>query len=705
MTTDSLSMTTHGFAEQKALWRGQAGSIPSLLGGKAARVPLVFDLLKQVDEGHAHDLDAKPKLSFRVEDLQARQGGASPKPDIATWRQYYTFLRGLRLVENTVAGLHLAPAGVELRSDPTTQRLAIIFADRIRLFAEVLAVIAQEPLTVDEVDERIRDLYRTSWESNGGTRSRMDWQGVLGLIEPVGERRWHVTTSGRELLQDRLIVTPAIFDAASEQVVDIAEPPAEIAALLGEFSTSARTHDSRSTYNIWVPSPPSSPNKVENLRTIINAALHRIGREELFSFICRTYSLKRSSVDSMLPFLRASGILVEVGRGVFEATPAARAWIESGDDLNFIRILHANMRFVGEMIRVVENDVARNEMYAEASLFGLNVDKCRWIASFLLNTGLLEEPRYGSLRATPRGLAFLTELPLAEIPTAQVKVSREAEHDNELNEVRSVALSENLNKLSREPVSAGLASGKAFENAVRDVFLAMGFEARVISGSSDTDVLVQWANAEGSQITAIIEAKSRSVGYVAHTDISDVAIETHKNRHHAGFVAIVGPAFSGDTIKNMASQKEWVLLEAERLGKLAETSIAFGLRPYEIGQLFLAPNGLYELDDLLAARQRELDIVSFVLTKLAEEERESGEALSARDMSRDGRRTELAPSAEEIIVAIETMSQLQIDALRLIETADDPRFATYALGNAPAATRRLRALADAIERGGNDASV
>lgn len=231
----------------------------------------------------------------------------------------------------------------------------------------------------------------------------------------------------------------------------------------------------------------------------------------------------------------------------------------------------------------------------------------------------------------------------------------------------------------------------------------MGFEARAISGSGDTDVLVQWANADGSQITAIIEVKSRSAGYVAHTDISDVAIETHKNRHHASFVAIVGPAFSGDTIKNMASQKEWVLLEAERLGNLAETSIALGLRPFEIGQLFLAPNGLSELDDLLAARQRELDIVSFVLAKLAEEKRESGEALSARDISRDGRRTELAPSAEEIIVAIETMSQLQIDALRLTETADDPKFATYTLGNAPAATRRLRALADAIERGGNDA--
>nr|WP_146218283.1 hypothetical protein [Micromonospora acroterricola] len=65
--------------------------------------------------------------------------------------------------------------------------------------------------------------------------------------------------------------------------------------------------------------------------------------------------------------------------------------------------------------------------------------------------------------------------------------------------------------------------------------------------------LVRWRSADGSQSTAIIEAKARSSGHVTHTDVSDVAIETHKGRHHASFIAIVGPGFSGDTIKNMAS--------------------------------------------------------------------------------------------------------------------------------------------------------
>lgn len=407
MTTESLSTATHELASQRALWRGQAGSIPGLLGGKGVWVPLVLQLIEQVGEKHALDLNAKPELTFNTVDLQARHVGAPPKTDVATWREYYGFLRGLGLVENTGAGLELAAKGLELESDPTPERLAIIFADRIRLFSEVLSVVADEPRTVDDVDERIRELYRTSWQSNGGTRSRMDWQEVLGLIEPVGSRRWQITTRGRSLLEGRLIVTPEAFDEEQEPVVEITEPPAEIAALLAEFSTSARTHESRSTYNIWVPSPPSSPNKVANLRTIINAALEKIGREELFAFICQTFSLRRSSVESMLPFMRASGILVEVGRGVFEATAAARAWIESGDDLNFVRILHANMRFVGEMIRAVENDVTRNGVYSEAALFGLNIDKCRWIASFLLNTELIEESSCDLVREDSEGYVAL----------------------------------------------------------------------------------------------------------------------------------------------------------------------------------------------------------------------------------------------------------------------------------------------------------
>jgi hypothetical protein len=690
-------------AAQRALSRGQASAIPGLLGGKAVWLPLVLELVRLVGDGRAVDLDAHAELSFDIASVEPRQGGAVPKRKPATWREYYGFLRGLRLAESSAGRLHLTATGLELQADPTARCLSVILADRVRLFAETLSVIVEEPLTVDEVDDRIRKLYRSSWRSRGNTRSRMDWQEVLGLIEGVGSRRWRATEAGRALLSGRMVVAPEAFGSEEVQAVEVTEAPGEIAAILDELRTSKRTHASRSTYNIWVPSPPSNPNKVENLRTIINAAFERIGREELFSFICESFDLKRSSVDSMLPFMRASGILVEVGRGVFEATPAARAWVESGDDLNFIRILHGNMRFVGEMVRSVEGDVTRSSMYTEARLFGLNTDKCRWIASFLLDTGLIEEPRYGSLRATSRGLALIAELPLSDVPADQAPVTvgqhDRSENGQTVSDGRAPRFKEDLVRLSREPWSGGQVSGRGLETAVRDVFRGLGFEARAIGGSGDTDVLVRWRGPDGSMLTAVVEAKARSSGVVTHTDVSDVALETHKDRHQASHIAIVGPSFKGDTLKNMAGQKQWALLEAERFGALAEASRTLGLRPCEVGVMFKVPHGLTDLEDLIAARERELNTLSFLMAKLVEEADESGEAISARDISRDGRRTELAPSVDEVVTVIDFISRLPLEALRLVEGADDPKFATYVLGDVSAGAAQLRALADAIERG------
>jgi len=572
-------------------------------------------------------------------------------------------------------------------------------ADRVRLFAEVLASVAEDPRTVEDVDSMIRERFDQAWRSKGNTRSRMDWQEVLGLIEPVGSRRWAITECGRTLLDGRLLVTPDAFDDEPEGAATLPKAPPEIAELLNELRGLARTQESRSTYNIWVPSPASKPNKVENLRTIVNAATERISKEDFFAFICSTFDLRRSSVDSMLPFMRAAGIVAEVGRGVFQATPPAIAWIDSGDDINFIRIMHANMRFVGEMIRAVEHDVTRSEMYAEAAHYGLNIDRCRWIASFLLNTALIEEPRYGSLRATSRGLALMAELPLADVPvtSSPAVVGAVADGDNVV--ASSPGLTDRLVRSSQDPLGGGENSGRAFELAVRDVFLAAGFRARLISGSGDTDVLVQWDSQDGSPTCAVVEAKARSSGHVAHSDVSDLAIETHKGRNKAEFVAIVGPAFSGDTIRNMASQKHWALIEAERLGALVEASVKLGLRPYEVGKLFEVPNGLEELEGAISAHQRELDIVTFTLSKLVEELTESGDAVSARDISRDGRRTELRPSEDEIVSAVDTLSRLQADALRLVGKTDDPKFRTYVLGDAAASAAQLRALADAIVRG------
>lgn len=685
-------------SKQRALWRRQASTIPALHGGKAAWVPVVFELVWQIDAGNAIDLNATLALPPRITSIEPRTGGTAPRSDGSTWLEYYRFLKGIGLAHRSGDGLTLTSTGQALASDPTQAQLATIMADHIRLYAEALSSIADHPRTIDEVDEYLRDQYATSWKSAGGTRSRMDWLEVLGLIEGVGNRRWKITPAGQSLLAGRTLVTPAAIASRQGDTSLVPDTPAEISALLNELAGSKHLHESRNTYNIWVPSPASSRNKVENLRTIVNAAINPVDRSELLAFIAETFGLRRSSVDSMMPFLRASGVLHEIGLGVYQATPPARAWIDSADDINFIRILHANMRFVGEMIRAVENDVTRNAMYSDAKNYGLNVDKARWIASFLEDTGLVETPRYGSIRATPLGIALAAQLPLADSPVTQehIDLVERAEPSPTVGSLASHK--ENLINFARDPRALGESSGKAFETAIRDAFRALGFKADTLGGSGNTDVLVSWRDDAGSELTAIVEAKSRSVGSVTHTDISDVALETHKSRHHALFAAVVGPEFSGETIRNMAAKREWVLVDAQRLGTLVESAIDLGLRPHETGRLFRTPDGLSEVDDLISRRKREMDVLSFVVAQFVEEASESGDAISVRDISRDGRRTALSPNIGEVLAATATLSQTEGGALRVVDHHDDPKFTTYVLGDVSATVRRLRSVASAIEK-------
>lgn len=702
MSETRIDVETQNVSEQVAIWRLQANSIPGLLGGKAVWVPLVLNLVDQIGRGaQVLDLDSAPSLPEEIFNVEPQAGGAEPHLGPATWRQYLPFLKGLGLVEKGAVGLSLTATGDELFGNPTPAVLGRIFSDKIRLFAEILALIAAGPRTIEDVHSQVQLKYRPSWTNTGGTRSRIDWMEKLGLVSPSANRCWEVTEVGEQLLVNRTLVSPEALAVRENTTVALPIAPPEISALLHELRESVSEHQARSTYNIWAPSPATSPNKVENLRTIINAASTKIERPELFAFICDTFDLKRSSVESMMPFLRASGLLVEVGRGVYEATPAAKAWVESGEDVNFVRILHARMRFVGEMIRAVEPDVERSKMYAAGQKYGLNVEKCRWIASFLLSAELIEEPRYGSLRATATGIALVQELPLADPPDDHPDAKLGTDKISFPPGVEVESIKDRLVRLSMDPRSGGSKPGSEFERAVRDAFREMGFEARLISGSGDTDVLVQWQDVEGNLASAVVETKARSNGQVTHTDVSDVALETHRSRNNADFIAVIGPAFAGDTIRNMANQRGWSLLEAERIGALVEAAISLGLRPSEAALLFGSAKGLAELDDLIAERTRALDIVALIFSKLREEVDESGEAISARDISRDGRKSELAPSVPEVLAGIELVLKLQVNAIKQVNASEQPEYVTYEIGDITASVRQLRALADAMERLGS----
>lgn len=683
--------------QQRALWRRQVTTMPALHGGKHARFRLLLELVTQIRASDFVALDSRPDLPPSIFDTGHAPRGAAPLTEPSTWQDYGRALKSLGLASATQSGIELTETGLAFLENPSRVLLGQQLAQRLRLFAETLAYISGQPRNIEDVHSYLSEKYGQTGRTKQFTRDRVDWLDALDLIEAIPSRQWVATPAGVAFLSTCLLVTPDALATQSSAARTVIEPPAEIATLLHSLESAERTHESRSTYNLWVPSPASDPNKVENLRTIANAALDPITREEFLGFIASRFGLSRSSVESMMPFLRASGLILEVSLGVYQTTLLAQVWLTSNDDLNFIRILHAHMRFVGEILEYAKVETPRNEIYTEAARYGLNKEKCRWIISFLADVDLLDYPRYGSVRTSPTGALLVTELPLAP-PT-------NAEQDSDAGETSTDPPSQQvtlqtlgiLSALSEKPNGGNLSQGRAFEEAIQYAFQTMGFNAHTVGGSGDTDIVVIWRDKSGASVTAVVEAKSRSSGQVSHVDVSDVAIETHRKKNGAKFAAIVGPHFSGSTIRNIAKERAWTLLTASDLDAIVEEVTHLGIAPYLAGQLFEVPDGLERLRTEIQLQKRQLAVLTFVIAQLSEEASETGDALTARDMSRDGRRTELQPTIDEVLDALETLTISAPEAVRIIQENSDPKHVTYSLGYVQPAAARLRALAKALE--------
>lgn len=300
--------------------RKKTWSIPGLLGSKVDYTKIVKGLIKELSLEKANNLDDKPILDY--------------VQDVRTWRDYATFLKGVGLSENYHGKLRLTEIGKTFVDDFSLYNLASLMHERFKLFGELLVILNYKPCTIREINEKLCELYKLDWKNLSHTRKRMDWLEVLELIEPIGNNKWSILENGKRALNEWIIVTPELLESFEQEVKEyiLPEVPTEIANLIQELSDNPSLHVERSTYNLWAP----SPNKIENLRKILNYSCEKVTRSEFFKYIGDEFNLKTSSVESMLPFLKAAGLLEEVGRNIYLTTSGAKEWCETGSDIDLL---------------------------------------------------------------------------------------------------------------------------------------------------------------------------------------------------------------------------------------------------------------------------------------------------------------------------------------------------------------------------------
>lgn len=131
---------------------------------------------------------------------------------------------------------------------------------------------------------------------------------------------------------------------------------------------------------------------------------------------------------------------------------------------------------------------------------------------------------------------------------------------------------------------------------------------------------------------------------------------------------------------------------------IAKNSKTLGLSLTDIAHLFKVPNGLSQLDELITARKRELDIITLVVKTFIKEQG-AMDSLSARDLYFLLRSTSLSPSLEELLNTFDTLSKGDLGILSKVKSASAAENITYSMMGGEHSVNRLRATASAIENG------
>ena len=669
--------------KQVVEWKSKTWAIPELRGKKQIWYQLVSELVTLIRDNTVYDLKEIPELSFST--------------DQWCWKDYLPFLRGVGLVWNQAETLKLTKDGIKFSQEPTKRLLADQIQKNYRLFGEILYLLLAEPLSGSEIDKQLCTEYCLDWKNLSNTRRRLEWLEILGMIQAMGNYKWSVTEEGKKALEKWCIVRPeslALYQSRNTEVV-IEPAPREIEKELCELRTKSELQQQRCTYNMSAP----GPNYIDNLRKIVRFSKDKVSKAELFQFIKSEYGLGESSAETMLPFLKAGGLLEERERGTYCATKMSKAWEKTGNQLDFIRIIHLRMRFVGEVLYFAREEITRNKLYKISQQYGFNVEKTRWICKFLMEAGLLEETRYLHLKTTVKGNAFEKTLPLNILNESSVsEKSFVAPIDTSLDaEIKDKW--KQLNAAATNPNAGGKIQGAELEEQVADLFRDIGFEAARIGGPGDTDVILRWEDEK--ERVAIVDTKSKSSGQVSHGDISEIALEAHKEKNRADYVVVIGPGFAGNTIKNFAQKKGYALITIQQLTEIADSAERVGLTLQEIAVAFQGLDGMQHLNEIIERRTRELDVISMIVQQFKDKQEVFG-SLSPRDifwqLEKEGRKIDV----NELIAGFQILVNEQIEVLQKVEESRKPEDMRYRLYKVNSAVNRMKALAKAVENGKNN---
>ncbi|WP_280447152.1 hypothetical protein [Nocardia cyriacigeorgica] len=544
------------------------------------------------------------------------------------------------------------------------ERLILHLHRHVRLVGELLGLLSDGPRSHDELRMSANSQYRMNWAALDQVRKRTTWLRASGHVE-LYDGAVHLTAAGAALLDWLPLGKPDIGNVDPVPEVTSAHPVIDqILSSIGRQGHSGRS-EARS---LLLPSP-EGVSQLELLKEAVHTAISEAGDDDLDGLFQR-YGLALVSARQARASLKSLGLIERVRMGRWTATDAAAAWLDSNDDLDLVRIAHARVWFVGEVLQILNDGPADAATVASfSSQYGreaLRVPGIRSRFALLRECGVLEKFDHQRFQLTPAGRALLKSLPIA------VRIERVSEPTHPPEESVLPAIpGDTATRLSNELIDAMHDSRhpKRFELAVHDALGYLGLEVEHLSGSAQTDVAAVLP-VPAAKVILAVEAKTSADGPVSDHEVSSQRLREHRAKIGATTTVLVGPEFHRHVHAEAGVDARLAVLHAKTLADAVVLHAKTPFSPRELQVLFdadlTADQREPELQRYHRTRMQLLGVLGAVITQLELEMRDEnpmyeGNWLGPSELRRDLRR--LGTPHDTIVHALQLLSSPFIGVL------------------------------------------
>lgn len=341
------------------------------------------------------------------------------------------------------------------------------------------------------------------------------------------------------------------------------------------------------------PMPGGYAGYLESLRAICARVEEgNLSFEDLVAYMCGRFEISETSARYRLAFLRNAGLLHQ-SDGIFSVDERIRQWMQNGRDYIPISIIHSRIKFIGEMLRELEEPKSTDELRRAASGYGLVWQRNTQVLNRRgwLQSAKLIEGAGNRLRLTESGRQLLSRL-TNHVPTGKKEELRELNvgQNSETPELRSheSLASSAGDRLADEIIVASTTSADPgrFERLVRDAFLKMGFVAKHLGTPGSTDVLLTAPLGQDDSYRVAIDAKTTASGSLSDNQVDWQTLKEHRAKHSANYSLLVAPNPGGERLMNRARTFRVAVLSADQLADLCRRHARTPLNLVEYEKLF-----------------------------------------------------------------------------------------------------------------------